>query len=210
MLKLYQPQGGAICLGNEDLSTISHHRWRSICGVVLQDGYIFSDTILNNIAFGDDQPNIEWVEEAARAAQIDGFVEGLPRGYHTQIGRDGVGVSRGQSQRILIARALYRRPQYLFLDEATSALDGETEALIVSNLHRAMRGGTAVVIAHRLSTVRHAHHIVVLDGGTVAEEGTHDALISQNGVYRTLVRHQLGQLRDVQTTASVTMQHAEE
>ncbi|HEY6330266.1 MAG TPA: ATP-binding cassette domain-containing protein, partial [Blastocatellia bacterium] len=154
-------------------------------------GYIFSDSIINNIAVGEDEPDFSRVTEVTAIAQIDRFIDSLPLSYDTRIGRDGIGISRGQAQRILIARALYKDPSYILFDEATSALDAETESLIVNELRHIMRGKTAVVIAHRMSTVKHADQIVLLDRGEVVEAGTHEELISARGGYYDLVRNQL-------------------
>jgi ABC-type bacteriocin/lantibiotic exporters, contain an N-terminal double-glycine peptidase domain len=191
LLKFYEVSGGEINLGGVNFNRLSHHRWRELCGVVMQDGYIFSDTILSNIAVADEDPNTERVAEVARAAQIASFIESLPLGYETRIGRDGVGISRGQAQRILIARALYKDPKYIFFDEATSALDAETESVIVDQLREIMSGKTAVVIAHRMSTVRHADQIILLDHGEIVEVGTHEELVACRGGYFNLVRNQL-------------------
>src|SRR5262249_52956061 len=191
LLKFYEVGGGAITLGGVNINQLSHHRWRELCGVVMQDGYIFSDTILSNIAVADDNPDLDRVAEVARASQIASFIESLPRGYATRMGRDGVGISRGQSQRILIARALYKDPKYIFFDEATSALDAETESVIVDQLREIMRGKTAVVIAHRMSTVRYADQIIVLDRGEIIEVGTHEELVACRDGYCNRVRNQL-------------------
>jgi ATP-binding cassette, subfamily B, bacterial len=191
LLKFYAVNGGEITLGGLNLNDLSHQQWRELCGVVMQDGYIFSDSILNNIAVAVDQVDLERVAEVARVAQIEGFIASLPLGYETRIGRDGVGISRGQAQRILIARALYKDPSYIFFDEATSALDAETEGALVEQLYDITRGKTAVVIAHRMSTVRHADQIILLDHGEIIEVGTHDQLIARRGSYFNLVRNQL-------------------
>jgi len=147
--------------------------------------------VARNIAVADEQVDMKRVVEVARLAEIDKFLESLSLGYETRIGRDGVGISRGQAQRILIARALYKDPKYMFFDEATSALDAETESVIVARLREVMRGKTAVVIAHRMSTVRHADQIILVDGGEVVEVGTHDELVGCRGSYYSLVRNQL-------------------
>ncbi|MGH9760160.1 MAG: ATP-binding cassette domain-containing protein, partial [Blastocatellia bacterium] len=178
-------------LGGQNVNELSHRQWRQLCGIVMQDGYIFSDSIVNNIAVAEDLIDMDRVVEVAQAARIDGFIESLPLGYDTQVGRDGVGISRGQGQRILIARALYKDPSYLFFDEATSSLDAETESLIVNQLRNIMRGKTSVVIAHRMSTVKDADQIVLLDCGQVVELGTHDELIELRGGYYDLVKNQL-------------------
>ena len=191
MLKFYPADDGEITLGGVKLDDLAHRQWWDMCGIVMQDGYIFSDTILSNIAMAEDNVDIGRVEEVARVAQIDGFINSLPLSYYTRIGRDGVGISRGQAQRILIARALYKDPKYVFFDEATSALDAETESVIVDGLRDILRGKTAVVIAHRMSTVRHADQIIVLDRGQVIEVGTHEELVGRRGSYFELVRNQL-------------------
>jgi ATP-binding cassette subfamily B protein len=191
ILKFYGVDAGQITLGGTNIVEISHRQWRQICGIVMQDGYVFSDTILNNIAVAADEPDMDRVAEVARIAQIDSFVASLPLEYDTRIGRDGIGISRGQAQRILIARALYKDPGYLFFDEATSALDAETESLIVHGLRSVMAGKTAVVIAHRMSTVRNADQIILLDRGRVLEIGTHEELVDSRGSYFELVRNQL-------------------
>jgi ATP-binding cassette subfamily B protein len=191
ILKFYRVDTGQITLGGTDIHEISHRRWRDVCGIVMQDGYVFSDSILNNIAVAADEPDMDRVGEVARIAQIDSFIASLPLGYETRIGRDGIGISRGQAQRILIARALYKDPGYLFFDEATSALDAETESLIVHGLRDVMAGKTAVVIAHRMSTVRKADQIILLDLGRVVETGTHEELVHNRGSYFELVRNQL-------------------
>jgi ATP-binding cassette subfamily B protein len=191
ILKFYSVDAGRITLGGTNINEISHRQWRRMCGIVMQDGYVFSDTILNNIAVASDEPEMDRIAEVARIAQIDNFVASLPLGYDTRIGRDGVGISRGQAQRILIARALYKDPGYLFFDEATSALDAETESMIVHGLAEVMAGKTAVVIAHRMSTVRNADQIILLDRGRVLEIGTHEELVDSRGGYFELVRNQL-------------------
>jgi ATP-binding cassette, subfamily B, bacterial len=191
MLKFYPTASGEITLGGVNLNDLAHRQWWDLCGIVMQDGYIFSDTVLSNIAMAEDDANIARVEEVARIAQIDGFINSLPLSYYTRIGRDGVGISRGQAQRILIARALYNDPKYVFFDEATSALDAETESVIVDGLRDILGGKTAVVIAHRMSTVRHADQIIVVDRGEVIEVGTHDELVGRRGSYFELVRNQL-------------------
>jgi ATP-binding cassette, subfamily B, bacterial len=191
LLKFYEVGGGEVTLGGVNINRLSHYRWRELCGIVMQDGYIFSDTILSNIAVADEHPSLERVAEVTRAAQIASFIESLPLGYETRIGRDGVGISRGQAQRILIARALYKDPKYIFFDEATSALDAETESVIVDRLREIMRGKTAVVIAHRMSTVKHADQIILLDHGEIVEVGTHEELVACRGSYFNLIRNQL-------------------
>ncbi|HKV37972.1 MAG TPA: peptidase domain-containing ABC transporter [Blastocatellia bacterium] len=191
ILQFYRADAGEIMAGGTNINDLSHRQWREMCGIVMQDGYIFSDTIVNNIAVAEDLVDMARVAKVASVAQIDGFINSLPLGYDTRVGRDGVGISRGQAQRILIARALYKDPSYLFFDEATSALDAETESLIVDQLRGIMLGKTAVVIAHRMSTVRHADQIIVLDHGEALEIGTHEELVRNRGEYFELVRNQL-------------------
>ena len=157
----------------------------------MQDGVIFSESIARNIAVDDNEIDPERLREAARIACIDDYVMSLPLKYDTKIGRDGVGLSQGQKQRILIARAVYRNPDFIFLDEATNALDAKNERAIVENLDVFYRGRTVVVVAHRLSTVRNADRIIVLDGGRVVETGNHDSLIERKGAYYNLVKNQL-------------------
>ena len=191
LLSLYQPNEGDLYLSNIPLRNFDSRAWRQRCGVVMQDGYIFADTIANNIACADSRVDMSRLREALRIANLTDFIQSLPLGHETRIGDDGMGISGGQRQRILIARAVYKNPEYLFLDEATSSLDAKTEKAIVTNLGEFMRGRTVVVIAHRLSTVKHADQIVVLDGGRVAEAGTHEQLVNHQGAYYDLVRNQL-------------------
>jgi ATP-binding cassette subfamily B protein len=191
ILKFYAVNSGEISLGGVNLNDIAHRQWWNLCGIVMQDGYIFSDTILSNIAMAEDNVDLKRVDEVTRIADIDGFIKSLPLSYYTRIGRDGVGISRGQVQRILIARALYKDPKYIFFDEATSSLDAETEGVIVDRLRDIMSGKTSVVIAHRMSTVRHADQIILLDHGEVVEVGTHEELVRNRGSYFDLVKNQL-------------------
>ena len=157
----------------------------------MQDGYIFSDTISRNIALSDSEPDTLRVAYSAKQACIDGYIDRLPMRYNTRIGADGQGLSSGQRQRILIARAIYKNPCYIFFDEATNSLDANNERAINANLGNFFRGRTVVVVAHRLSTVRNADNIVVLSGGRVAEQGTHATLITARGEYYRLVQNQL-------------------
>jgi ATP-binding cassette subfamily B protein len=157
----------------------------------MQDGFIFNDTIARNIALGVENIDRVRLLEAAKTANIQGFIETLPLGYNTKIGQDGTGLSQGQKQRLLIARALYKNPQYLFFDEATNALDAHNEKVIMQNLETAFHGKTVVIVAHRLSTVRNADNIIVLDKGEVIEQGTHQELTQKRGAYYQLVREQL-------------------
>jgi ATP-binding cassette subfamily B protein len=191
LLKFYEPEDGTIRIRKTALSEISHHAWRENCGAVMQDGYIFNDTILSNIAVGEDRIDRVRVKDAAQIASIDEFISDLPLAYDTKIGQNGMGLSAGQKQRILIARAVYKNPDILLFDEATSALDARNEKIIIENLNRFFRGKTVIVIAHRLSTVKSADKIVVLEKGEITEEGTHESLLRTRSGYFDLVRNQL-------------------
>jgi len=191
MLGYYPVTGGKITIAGKDISSYNLKWWRRQCGVVMQDGVIFSESIARNIAVGDGEIDVERLERSARIANIHDHIMGLPLKYNTQIGRDGVGLSQGQKQRILIARAVYKNPAFIFLDEATNALDAKNERAIVENLDEFYKGRTVVVVAHRLSTVKNADRIIVLDGGKVVETGNHASLIEKQGAYYNLVRNQL-------------------
>ncbi|TDY53189.1 ATP-binding cassette subfamily B protein [Aminivibrio pyruvatiphilus] len=191
LLGIYRPSEGEIYLGTVPLSSIPPGEWRRCCGAVMQDGYIFSDTISANIALSGDEPDQEDVRKAARMANIEEFIESLPQKYETLIGNDGHGLSQGQRQRILIARAIYKNPGFLFFDEATNALDAGNESVIMGNLRSFFEGKTVVIAAHRLSTVKNADQIVVLEGGRVVEQGTHSELVSAGGKYYALVGGQM-------------------
>lgn len=191
LLGYYTPNEGKIDIGTENLEKFNLSWWRTVCSAVMQEGYLFSDSIARNIAPSDDEIDLERLRYAARVANIADYVEALPLGYNTQIGQDGQGVSQGQRQRILIARAVYKKPQFIFLDEATNALDANNEKAIVENLAEFYQDKTVVVVAHRLSTVKNADQIVVLDGGEIAEIGTHEELTQKRGKYYELVKNQL-------------------
>ena len=191
LLGFYTPLNGEISLANNNLTNYNIKWWRSHCGVVMQDGVIFSESISRNIAIGDGDIDKTRLIEAAKIARIHDYIMSLPMGYSTQIGRDGVGLSQGQKQRILIARAVYKNPDFIFLDEATNALDAKNERAIVENLDEFYKGRTVVVVAHRLSTVKNADQIIVLDGGKVVETGNHVSLIEKKGAYYNLVKNQL-------------------
>ena len=191
LMKFYEPNTGEIKLGNTNLKNISPKIWRNHCGVVMQEGYVFNDTIAENIAVGEDYIDKQKLRKAVEIANIKDFIENLPLSYNTKIGNEGVGVSGGQKQRLFIARAVYKSPDYIFFDEATSALDANNEKIIMENLEKFFKGKTAIVIAHRLSTVKHADKIIVLDKGKVVEEGTHTELVAKKGEYYRLVKNQL-------------------
>ncbi|MDD3162395.1 MAG: ATP-binding cassette domain-containing protein, partial [Bacteroidales bacterium] len=193
LLGFYPPNKGNIFIGEVPLKNISPHVWRQKCGSVMQDGFIFSDTIANNIAVSDEIVDKKKLLFAAETANIREFVDSLPLGYNTKIGMEGNGISQGQKQRIFIARAVYKNPEFLFFDEATNSLDTNNEKEIMDKLGRFYQGKTVIVVAHRLSTVRHADNIVVVDKGKIAEEGTHEDLIARKGIYYSLVKNQIDQ-----------------
>lgn len=191
LLKFYEVSQGDIKVGNTDLNAISQRYWRQKCGVVMQEGYIFSDTIAKNIAVGETTIDKTKLVHAVKVANIKEYIDALPLGYNTKIGMEGVGMSTGQKQRLLIARAIYKEPEIICFDEATSALDAKNEKVIMENLNLFFKDRTAIVIAHRLSTVKNADQIVVLDKGRIIEKGTHQELVALKGNYYTLVKNQL-------------------
>lgn len=191
LLKFFQPTKGEIKLSGKNLNTYNSKKWREICGVVMQDGFRFSDTIANNIALGDEHINQERLLNAVKIANIYDFIKMLPLGFNTKIGPEGIGLSGGQQQRLLIARAVYKNPEILFFDEATNSLDSENEKVITQKLESFYENRTVVIVAHRLSTVRNADQIIVLEKGKLAEMGTHLELIEKEGIYFNLVRNQL-------------------
>jgi ATP-binding cassette subfamily B protein len=191
LLGFYRPQKGHVMIGGLHLDAIQKQRWRKQCGAVMQDGYVFSDTIANNIAESSEQVVIERLLWSVKVANIRDFIESLPLGYNTMIGAKGNGISQGQRQRLLIARAVYKNPEFIFLDEATNALDATNERTIINHLEEFFAGKTVVVVAHRLSTVRHADQIVVLEKGELVELGSHAELVDKRGVYYHLVKNQL-------------------
>lgn len=191
MLGFYVPNKGDIKIGETPLGIINPHLWRARTGSVMQDGFIFSDTIANNIAVGEDRIDLARLQHAVTVANIRDFIDSLPLGYNTKIGMEGNGISQGQRQRLLIARAVYKNPEFLFFDEATNALDANNEKEIMEHLDTFYQGKTVVVVAHRLSTVKNADKIVVLDKGAIAEEGTHRELTEKRGLYYQLVKNQL-------------------
>ena len=187
----YPPASGDIFIGDTPLGSYSIREWRKRCGVVMQDGFIFSDSIAGNIAPGVERIDKKKLRHAAEVANIHDFIEELPLGYNTKIGQEGHGLSQGQKQRILIARAVYKDPEFIFFDEATNALDANNERIIMNNLQTFFKGRTSVVVAHRLSTVRNAEQIIVIEQGKIAETGTHETLIALEGRYYQLVKNQL-------------------
>ena len=191
LAKIYPPTAGMISVGGRDFSRVVPNDWRNTIGVVMQEGFIFNDSILGNICLRDKDITPEMVTEAVETANISELVKNLPQGLDTQIGADGHGLSTGQKQRLLIARAIYHNPNYLFLDEATGSLDANNERTIIENLQHFFKGRTVVIVAHRLSTVRHADKIVVMDKGKIVEEGNHENLIALRGMYYKLVKNQL-------------------
>jgi len=191
LLGFYPPAAGRILVGDVDLQNFSQQWWRMKVGAVMQDGFIFSDTIMNNILVGDERPDKEKLLFSVKMANMLDFIEQLPLGFNTRIGQDGHGLSQGQKQRILIARVIYKNPEYLFFDEATNALDANNEKIIMENLNQVYKGKTVVVVAHRLSTVKNADQIVVLEHGELVELGTHEELTARQGAYYHLVKNQL-------------------
>jgi ATP-binding cassette, subfamily B, bacterial len=191
LLQYYQPTEGDILIGNQNLQTFNTKWWRGKCGAVMQDGYLFSESIAHNIAVSDEVIDVKKLVFAAKTANIHDFIQTLPLKYNTSIGQEGQGISQGQRQRILIARAVYRNPDFIFLDEATNALDADNERKIVENLEKFYAGKTVIIVAHRLSTVKSAHQIVVLEKGELVEKGTHQELVTRKGIYYNLVKNQL-------------------
>lgn len=191
ILGYYKLEDGKITIGDKDLFDYNLNWWRNQCGVVMQDGIIFSESIARNIAIDDGEIDLNRMVKAAQIAHIDSFIEQLPLKYNTIIGSDGIGISMGQRQRILIARAVYKNPQYIFLDEATNSLDANNEYAIVRDLNNFYKGKTVLIIAHRLSTVKNADNIIVMDNGNIVEQGGHEYLIHKRGAYYKLVKNQL-------------------
>lgn len=191
LLGFYTPTGGSIRVGGINMKNIDPKAWRDRCGTVMQEGFIFSDSIAKNIAIGEDHIDERRLLHAAKVANIQDMIESLPLGYNTKIGQEGNGISQGQKQRILIARAVYKNPDYIFLDEATNSLDANNERVIMDNLQEFFKGKTVVVVAHRLSTVKNADQIVVINHGKITETGTHEELTARRGEYYTLVKNQL-------------------
>ncbi len=191
LMKFYEPNEGEIKIGSAPLQNISNRMWRDRLGTVMQEGYIFSDTIANNIAVGDESVDKKRLSEAVKIANIEPFIEALPLAYNTKIGQEGMGISQGQKQRILIARAVYKNPDLMLFDEATNSLDASNEKVIMEQLHKFYDEKTVIIVAHRLSTVKDAHQIIVLDQGEIIEQGNHQDLTKLKGVYYSLVKNQL-------------------
>ncbi len=191
LLGFYQPTKGKINIGSTPLNFINQKIWRLKCGAVMQDGFLFSDTIASNVSESDDNINHQKVTDGLQAANLTSFIESLPLSTNTKIGSKGNGVSQGQKQRLIIARAIYKNPEFLFFDEATNALDANNEKTIMENLSQFLKGKTAIVVAHRLSTVKNADKIIVLENGRIVEQGTHKDLVAMKGQYFTLVQNQL-------------------
>ncbi len=191
LLAFYNPTKGTISIGSHPMDRVNPDEWRKECGVVMQDGSLFSGSISENIALSDENPKPENIRKAAQIACIHDYIESLPLKYETNIGNLGVDLSGGQKQRLLIARAIYKNPKFLFLDEATSFLDSTNESLIMNNLNEFFKGRTVLIIAHRLSTVKNADNIIVLEHGDIVEQGDHRSLINKRGRYYDLVKNQL-------------------
>lgn len=191
LMKFYDPTAGEITLGDSSFKNISVKKWRASISGVMQDSFLFSDSIANNITIGDERPNKQRLLEAVKKANIQSFIESLPLGYNTKIGAEGNGLSQGQKQRIFLARVIYKDPQFVFLDEATNSLDANNEQEIMRNLKDFFVGRTVIIVAHRLSTVKDADNIVVLEKGEITEQGTHQDLVNQKGAYFTLIKNQL-------------------
>lgn len=191
LLQYYADYQGEIRVEDTDLNTVHRDDWRSVCSVVMQDSYIFSESIARNIATTDEEIDLQRMTRAAKLANIASFIENLPLKYDTRIGPEGRSLSQGQKQRILLARAIYKNGAYFFLDEATNSLDATNEKQILNNLESYLKEKTAIIVAHRLSTVRNADKIVVLEQGEIVECGTHVELVAQKGAYYHLIRNQL-------------------
>jgi len=191
ILGFYQPVEGKILLNNRPLHDYSEKQWRKNCGVVMQEGFIFSDSIKNNIGVSDENPDINKITSAIELANLEDFIESLPLGYNTEIGSDGQGLSTGQKQRILIARAIYKNAPVMIFDEATNALDANNEKIIINNLKVFFQGKTVIIVAHRLSTVKDADNIIVLNDSKIVEQGKHIELVALKGFYYELIKNQL-------------------
>jgi ATP-binding cassette subfamily B protein len=191
LLKYFDQYKGDIIIGDTNFKNLSPKLWRKQCGAVMQDGFVFNDTIAMNIGIGDETVDYEKLVKSCTIANILSFIESLPNGFNTLLGSQGIGISQGQKQRLLIARAIYKKPEYIFLDESTNALDSNNEKAIVENLQEYYKGKTVIIVAHRLSTVKNADKIVVLQNGAIIEEGVHENLCLNRGIYYDLVKNQL-------------------
>ena len=191
LLQYYNPVEGEIIIGEKNLQNFNTTWWRNQCGAVMQDGFIFSESIARNIAVSNDEIDKDRLAYAAKTANIHDFIMELPLKYNTVIGGEGQNLSQGQKQRVLIARAVYKNPDYLFFDEATNSLDANNEKAIVENLQKFYEGKTVIIVAHRLSTVKNANQIIVLDDGKIVETGNHKQLTEKRGAYYELVKNQL-------------------
>jgi ATP-binding cassette subfamily B protein len=191
LLGFYSNYSGKIVVGPHNIKTMDKSFWRKSVGAVMQDGFIFSDTIANNIVLDNENINQSLLDQAISISNLDDIISNLPLGINTKIGQEGSGLSQGQKQRILIARAVYKNPQYLFFDEATNALDANNELQIMNKLNNYYKGRTVITVAHRLSTVKNADQIIVIEKGEIKETGTHDELSKLKGVYYNLVKNQL-------------------
>lgn len=202
LLRLYLPSYGEVCIGDMNINNISLRQWRAKCGSVMQEGKVFNDTIQNNIVLNEEKIDYEALQRAVDIGNIAKEIEAMPQGYQTMIGEMGRGLSGGQKQRLLVARALYKNPDYLFLDEATNALDTINEQKIVTALNNVFKNRTVIVIAHRLSTIRKADQIVVMKAGMIVELGNHNTLMERKGHYHELIQSQYD-LEPVEVTAEV-------
>jgi ATP-binding cassette subfamily B protein len=193
LLKFYEPTEGEILIGEVNLNNLNNDFWRMNCGAVMQDTFMFNDTIAGNISESEQNEiiNRDKLNNAAFVANIEDFIQKLPNKYNTELGTSGIRLSGGQEQRIMIARAVYKNPFYLFFDEATSALDANNEKVIMENLNKFIEGKTAIIVAHRLSTVKNADNIIVLENGEIVEQGSHEILTRLKGKYYELVKNQL-------------------
>ena len=186
LLGIYKPDAGQIRIGNTNLNSLESKSWNKACSYVLQDSYIFSDSIAENIVLSDGYIDEERLRQATQLANINRFIEDLPMGYHTKIGKNGMDLSKGQLQRILLARAFYKKGDFFILDEATSALDGYNEIMILDSIEETFTDKTILIVSHRLSAVKSADHILVIEAGELVEEGTHSALMDKKGAYYRL------------------------
>ena len=191
LMKFYEPTVGTLKIGNTLLKNINNKTWREKLGTVMQDGFIFSDTLAKNIAVGQEKIDKEKLLQAVQIANLEAYISGLPLGFNTKVGQEGIGMSQGQKQRLLIARAVYKNPEVMLFDEATNSLDANNEKIIMENLNNFYKNKTVLIVAHRLSTVKNADKIIVLEKGKIIEEGNHSDLTNLRGAYYKLVKNQL-------------------